>query len=317
MPGEKRHRALQQIKDVQRNITLRNPEALAPLARFFAHQRLNPAFNLEFVYITTASVTRERSSACSEPLIAYWTSLQTDNSLTTDACFEQLRTTVRTAPRPDGVTDEDWMNFSSFFSSARAQDIVAFVRKVRWLVMQPGNQDLKLRIEDMLVERSLCPRVDAGRAYAQLVVYVAEVLSRSGAKQLGGEDLAGLLEQASAQKDTLDLILALESFVAAVQVKNDLLQEDIEPNCRRSEPHSSSSFLRAGLRTNTLQPSRFPLILLNPLLAQCAGIPPSDRFSTRSKYVPGSLYRGRRHPERPNSSCKLAAHLIDHSFGSI
>src|ERR1035438_1345206 len=62
LPGHKRYRALEQIKDLRKNITLRSPEVLAPLGRFLAHQRSNPDFQLEFRYLTTASAGRERRS---------------------------------------------------------------------------------------------------------------------------------------------------------------------------------------------------------------------------------------------------------------
>src|ERR1700722_18727608 len=45
---EQPYRALQQVKDIRRHITLRSPEALAPLVRFLAHQRANAEFALEF-----------------------------------------------------------------------------------------------------------------------------------------------------------------------------------------------------------------------------------------------------------------------------
>ena len=67
LPGQKRYRALEQIKSLKRHVTLKSPEVLAPLARFLSHERSNPGFQLEFRYLTTASAGQERSSGCASP----------------------------------------------------------------------------------------------------------------------------------------------------------------------------------------------------------------------------------------------------------
>jgi len=277
--GEELERILEQIKYREHNITLRSPEALEAIVSFYSQRDLNPETPLRFRFVSNSSPGQEKSPT---PLpgasgIRIWNQLLAgQQSAKSKDMIEGIRSILRTATRPQAVSEERWQKCQVFLAESSTDGLFVFVRDFEWGLEAGDINDVQVQVRAGLVRsgRAL-PGTDAQRKHTHLFVYALRIMSRPGQKCLTASDLRDVLsDEAIASLDT-KLLDQLERM-------RDLLLsriDDIERAVQRVQPAVeenlliSREMLKATQRTadsveemrTELQPGRIGLNFLETL----------------------------------------------------
>jgi hypothetical protein len=194
-------RLLEQVKYLDRNLTLRSKQALEALANYAEHRNSNPAAVLRFRFLTNARPGRERPS----PLPAHqkgidaWESLrkgQVYDDAQKQHLLDNLRVLLQSSERPEGVPDQTWKHFEALLA-AESKIFEEFIRGFEWSVGAIAFQDLRTEIQKELRQRNAT--IDARSAeyqHLRLFDYVARLLCQSGTKRLTATERDEILRQA-------------------------------------------------------------------------------------------------------------------------
>lgn len=190
-------RLLEQVKDVQRSLTLHAPGAVIAIGSFCAHRRANAGRDVRFRYTTTAPVGREKLSPLPKGVtgIAAWGQLRqgvTDEK-TRASLLSGVRSLLRSATRPADTPDAIWTEYTGFFGAADG-DVLAFIELFEWSFGEPGVSDLADEVVRAIRSRGTYP-LAAELLHDILFAAVFRTLSQPGLKEL--------------------TVLALESFLAS------------------------------------------------------------------------------------------------------
>lgn len=187
-------RELEQVKHLDKSITLRSSACKIAVANAAQHFRLNPGKHLLFRFSTNTSVTVERPSPFEDKRagISVWESIRKRKCTTSERAsrLEKLLALLRSLKKPaEGIDSETWAEFRNFLADASLTDFEDFVLHFEWSTHQSGATDVSQEIH-RLVEAET--NVGAGKVmsvYPRLFLHVMQVLSRPGEKKLSKESL--------------------------------------------------------------------------------------------------------------------------------
>jgi hypothetical protein len=119
------NRTLEQVKFRSRSVSLRSPEILEALVRFFLSFKANPGLDLCFRYLTNAEPAIERGMNFGRKAggLQVWAEYSAGRLGTTESpvFFETLRTLLRQAIRPSSIRLEDWNSFRALLEEGNIE----------------------------------------------------------------------------------------------------------------------------------------------------------------------------------------------------
>ena len=140
-------RELEQVKHLDRPITLRSPECISAIANAVQHFSLNPSQEIIFRFCTNSTIATERPPVSEDrsPGIRMWENLRGD-TLTKpqrSALLAFLLEFIRRLDKPaEGVDENTWKRFRAFISNATARDLSGLIARFEWSTGQPSASDL-------------------------------------------------------------------------------------------------------------------------------------------------------------------------------
>ncbi len=211
---QRTERILQQIKERQKNLTLKSPSALGSLASFYEHIGNNPDKALKFHYVTNAKISAERPSPIKDktPLIKVWEDIRTGKTKKDEnsELLKKIKEVLQSAKKPDKkFSKETWNSFQNFIKSSTLEELQEFIKKVRWLTLQIEPEELSHLIRTRLSKKFELTMSKAERVYQKLFHFVFKKLTYSGVKRLEPTDLASLISDdplTSEDKKEIELI---------------------------------------------------------------------------------------------------------------
>jgi hypothetical protein len=192
--GEERARLLEQVKHLERTITLRSAPAREFLANACAHLRNNPQLSLRFRFTTTADPVLERPTTMPGDVagIVAWEQIRTaqwpqDNLASALAATRDLLTSPNA---PTSVPQPTWDDFQAFVRDAAPPDFAAFIDACEWSPKHSAAGDYEEQLKAKLVALRIAPELGAAMSlYDRLMAFVFHVLTQRGAKRLTQEAL--------------------------------------------------------------------------------------------------------------------------------
>lgn len=221
--GPLRDRLLEQVKSLERPITLRTSAVQRAVIDFAVHRWGNSG-QLHYLFTTTASVVRERTSvlsSCSEaelqrlatvgldretPGIELWGAVRRGHLppeiqvILVQALQRCLAQDIESTSRPEHVTEAQWNRYKALLTPASHTDFLTLIQDLEFNVGQPGGLPLRQEIECALVDHNYADGSRATRVYEHLFARVFQLLSQSGPKRLTTGDLQEAI-QATGEAD--------------------------------------------------------------------------------------------------------------------
>jgi hypothetical protein len=241
-------RELEQVKHLDRPITLRSPECISAIANAVQHFSLNPSQEIIFRFCTNSTIATERPPVSEDrsPGIRMWENLRGD-TLTKpqrSALLAFLLEFIRRLDKPaEGVDENTWKRFRAFISNATARDLSGLIARFEWSTGQPSASDLSKEVLRRLQTLQGCNEHGARSLYERLFLHVSQVLSAPGDKILDTTVLDAVLARPTLSDGDARLLRVL---TAAIFSQADRL-EQIESTAKRHEEAI------AGLRQRLLE----------------------------------------------------------------
>jgi hypothetical protein len=211
-------RILEQVKARSR-ITLKNPEALTALARFWEALANNPSRHIFYRFSTTAVPGKEQAIQFPRQLtgIDTWNevrqgTLEPDETEEFIAAFKAI---VALSSCPHGLQESVFLRFQEYVAAADPQMLIdEFIRRFEWAMGLPDAPQLCGQIQSLLVSQSRAYQEGAAQLLADvLTVHVFRLLTRTGEKRLTVENLEGLLVEKSITALDRRLLTRLTSII--------------------------------------------------------------------------------------------------------
>lgn len=217
-------RIMEQVKHLQRPITLRSASVRAALCNAFEHFRVNANHRLLFRFTTTAAAGREATSPLPGKVsgIHAWEELrQTSDSAAEMPAYQLgIRFLLRARKPPKGVAVVAWRRFQEFVRDAEVAAFAAFVRRFEWSVGAPGSEMRPVQLLNKLIGNGHASSPEEAQAlYDRLFVYVFRLLSKSGLKSLSTTDLGRTLAQPTLAVGDRQLLLTLAEALGNVEAR--------------------------------------------------------------------------------------------------
>lgn len=188
--------SVEQVKDTAAsgNITLRTPSILEAIANFYAHTERNKGKALQFRYLTTAKIGREKGSplGTEEPGLEAWKMVQVAPSTKESKKIAQsIQSFLATSTKlPAGLR--------AWLVEAGVEDFIAkFVLPMEWVTGSPDWDDLLSTLEAKIIELGEArdvSAVDALGALHCLHTEVWRVATAKGDRILRRGDLLRLID---------------------------------------------------------------------------------------------------------------------------
>ena len=129
-------RLLEQVKHLDRNITLRSPEAVAAVANALEHIQVNPGMAITFRMVTNASPGLERPSPYDDRCCAIevWEAVR--KGLVEASALPRrlagIRSLLSQAHGPEGFNSGTWDGLQAFLSTSSDEDLRVFISGFEW-----------------------------------------------------------------------------------------------------------------------------------------------------------------------------------------
>lgn len=245
------HRVLEQVKHLQRPITLRSETVRAVLCNAFVHFHSHPGRSLSFRFTTTASIGQETGSSlpAGTPGILAWEAVRLSaNPMYSSPSVGGIRALLDGAAKPAGVSDGSWSLFQDFVRRASTHEFVGFVHRFEWSVGAAAPEALSSTVQARLIEDGHAANsVEAKSVHERLFLHVFRLLSRSGLKSLSREELHAVLNQptlaaedrrslrvlAGMMKDLQTRVEAVERVTADFEAELPRIQHSIDELARQ------------------------------------------------------------------------------------
>lgn len=187
--SEQSQRLLEQVKHLDKNITLRSPEALAAIANCLEHRQANPEVVVAFRLVSNAIPGVERPSPFDDrySAIEVWETIRRGNILPADlpVRLAGIRSLLAHAVAPDSFNEGTWQALQTFVAKATDEDLRAFICGFEWSTGGPSSDHAPQDVRQALLRCSICSdEVRADELYRRLFLEVTNVLCRPGRKQL-------------------------------------------------------------------------------------------------------------------------------------
>jgi hypothetical protein len=234
-------RLLEQVKDVQRSLTLHAPGAVIAIGSFCAHRRANPGRDVRFRYTTTAAAGREKLSPLPKGVTGVEAWEQLRRGIKDEAAKATLLTGVRallrSATRPPDTPDALWTEYTGFAGAATDGDVLAVIKLFEWSFGESSVSDLADEVVRAIRARGTYQQV-AELLHDILFAAVFRTLSQPGLKELTVPALESYLAAPKLAESDRDLlvqlkegflghsirIFALEGRVEAVEIEQRALR---------------------------------------------------------------------------------------------
>lgn len=142
---------VEQVKDTvgSGNLTLRSVNALAAIGNLWQHSERNPGISIQFRYLTTSGIGQERGNdlPLSSPGIAAWQEIRCAPSSAISLATAKIIQDFLRARGELPVSFRNWLRTASVESF-----ISRIVEPLEWVTNQPGAEELRMRIENRLIE---------------------------------------------------------------------------------------------------------------------------------------------------------------------
>lgn len=223
-------RLLEQVKDVQRSLTLHAPGAVIAIGSFCAHRRANPGRDVRFRYTTTAPVGREKLSPLPKGVtgIGAWGQLRqgVEDQSTKASLLSGIRSLLRSAKRPSDTPNRIWTEYTRFAGAADA-DVLALIENFEWCFGESSLSDLANEVVRAIRSRGVFP-LDPELLHDVLFAAVFRVLSQPGLKELTVPALDSFLASPQLAKTDRALLAQLKDQVLGQSVRLFALEGRVE-----------------------------------------------------------------------------------------
>src|SRR5262249_27171661 len=150
-------RLLEQVKHLEHSVTLNSGETRSALANFVEHRSHNPGTDLQFRFVTTASIGREQGSPLPTGVkgIEAWEKIRLGGAAGA-SCVRTLagiRSILRNGSKPDDLPLETWTSYQKHLKESRGAGLLSLVLAFEWSTGRPEPDDLRAAIEQTLRER--------------------------------------------------------------------------------------------------------------------------------------------------------------------
>ena len=229
-------RELEQIKHLDKPITLRSPACKAALANAIQHFAANPSQKLIFRFCTNSSITTERPSAFDDRKsgIVIWESLRKNAIAEPDrtAKLNGLLTFLRGLEKPSkGIDDNTWSVFTTFMVKASLDELASFIERFEWSTQQLKAGDVSKEILRLLQDRVSVGLTKAKVLYPRLFLHVIQLLSQPGEKILN----TSLLNKVLALPTLSERDSRLLKFISSEVISHAERLEQLELAAQRHE----------------------------------------------------------------------------------
>lgn len=229
LSGEEQSRLLEQIKYLDKNITLRTPQVLEALASFHEHLVHNPSINLSLAFVTNSEPTVERPSPMpkGKPGIVIWRELCSGSIHEKErrAALRGIRAVLSTAVKPENLRPETWVPFHTFITGCGDDELIEFIRRIEWKTRNLSANDISIHIKQQLVTHFAIAVENTQDLYHRLFVYVIRLLSRKGLKRLTSEELANQLSRPMLGEEETKLLYNVKTLLSALESRVSLLEQ--------------------------------------------------------------------------------------------
>lgn len=249
-------RLLEQVKHLEKSISLRTPMVRESIANYLEARARNPGMELRFRLFTNAAVARERSSPLADRQtgIAAWMSIH-DGTLVGErrvATLAGLRRLLLPTPakRQSRLTGEQVPDtaIASFLATAADDTLVADL--IARFAFSTGNisaSESRLQIERQLLARSLArTELEARQLYEALFSAVFARLSRSGDKRLDRATLHAVAEGGTLAAVDRAVLGRIERYLDTLQARLDAMQQELAAIARNTAPAQISASWRSA-----------------------------------------------------------------------
>jgi len=191
LSGEEERR-LEQVKNYNSSVTLWS--AVTAIANFVEHRKNNLQQTLNFLYTTTALVTKERPSP--EMLkkkegIFVWEQIRqgTLTEISQNEALEGIRIILSKNSKPEKFSDTTWTVFRNFITAASKEELLDLICSFEWSTNTPDPQSLRTWILQTLIRQEYATNeIQAKDQYQRLFLKVFQLLSQPDIKQLTVEE---------------------------------------------------------------------------------------------------------------------------------
>lgn len=224
-------RTLEQIKDLERNVTLRTAGAVHAIASFLEHRSNNPGARLVFRFTTTATYGLERPTSLSAPGIEIWEGLRTGSPAVADrdAALRGIREILKAAVKPTDLAAQTWTRFVEFVGDT-SSPLSEIVERFEWAMSAPNSVDRMARVRQRLKER-----LGDDGSYEFLFHHVCRLLSRAGLKTLRRAEVEAVAN-ARTREDTIVVNGHVKPLLEAIQdAVVTTIRAEVDPRLARVE----------------------------------------------------------------------------------
>lgn len=235
--GDK-ERLLEQIKHLDRTITLNSTEARAALANFVEHRgRAAAPEHLRFRFVTTALPALERAPHMPRNFVGIdaWQAVRSGSlgpreELTRLAALRMLlRRGARRIAAPAGVPDAAWLRYIDVLDGLNLERGRALVHGFEWSTGNASVGDEEVRLRALLREVGFAvDEEDASRKYAALFTHVFRTLSQKGPKRLTSAERLALLTSPIVSSSDRVAVDRLSEAVAYLEAEVVDLRSDVD-----------------------------------------------------------------------------------------
>jgi hypothetical protein len=279
VPEDEARRTLEQVKRLEGSVTLRSPDVIEFLAGAHEHRTSNPDLGLVFRFVTTARMGTERPTPLvpRQPAMSRWATLCASFDVSRDGRdLAGIRELLRGTDRPSGLNAGTWDGYASFVRDANDAALLAFMRQVEWSTGCGGEDTVRARVRDELVERDLVEASEAAEAaYRNLFFHVFQVLAQPGLKRLSAAEFQEQLTRQPRTHTELAAFARLESMFASLEVRVDEMEAEVAVHRQQI----AALALAPGVRTDVVA-------VPNPITF---GIPPAVPLTVPRQTVVGGV----------------------------
>lgn len=216
-----------QVKDVKSN-TLTLLSGLESIINFVRNCKANPNQNLYFLYITTASVGKEKNLPSifrGKPSIEIWEQIRQDrlDDIPQNEALIGIRNVLCNSQKYEDLKVNQNV-LRDYICNANSDDLLEIVQRFQWLYENLSSDSIDHQIIQLLMKRhNLIEEVKAKELYNRLFIYVFKALTRSGVKRLTIDNLTEQIECPKLSNEDESLL----ELVNQVNIRVSKLEEDV------------------------------------------------------------------------------------------
>jgi tetratricopeptide (TPR) repeat protein len=185
-------RILEQIKRRSSPLSLKSADALAAVARFCEHRKLNPTARLRFRFITTGTIAKEKAWKLPGTAIESWQSINRGDLDDPEqaTALEAIRTFLQGCERPADLQQSTWAPLEEIVSEENRGQLLDVIQSFEWSLGVIDQPKLEDEIKQGLVQLKHATDTDSAKAlFDRLFLYVLRRLITKGPKALTPTEL--------------------------------------------------------------------------------------------------------------------------------